>query len=270
MKKQFLFIIILFSLLLQPFSVKASFLHKYGVFLSIDSNDMYKLDDYEIVVIDAEYFTKSNISKLKSSGHTVYSYINIGSIENFRDYYNDFVDISLGEYENWNEERWINVSNKAWQNFIVNTVAKNYIDKNIDGFWVDNCDVYYNFKKPEIYNALADILKALMSYNVDVIVNGGDIFIREYKASNKTLKDIITGINQETVFSSIDFESEKFSRSSKDDKSYFLTYLEEIKNDELKVFILEYTKDRKLAKEIVDFCNEHDYIYYISDSIELD
>ncbi len=83
-----------------------SFAFDYGVFLSVDNSDLSLFKDYQTIVIDAAYFEKEDIQKLKESGHTVYTYINIGSIENFRPYYETF---------------------KV---------------KGVDGYFVDNCDVY--------------------------------------------------------------------------------------------------------------------------------
>ena len=56
------------------------------VFLSVTEN-LNSLKDYKTIVIDAQYFEKVEIDSFKNEGHQVYSYINIGSIENFRDYY---------------------------------------------------------------------------------------------------------------------------------------------------------------------------------------
>ena len=86
-------------------------LPKYGVFLNISEDNLYKLYNYDIVVIDAQNFSKKAINVLKSKGITVYSYLNIGSIENFRPYYNNFKNIILKNYENWEEEYWIDISN---------------------------------------------------------------------------------------------------------------------------------------------------------------
>ena len=82
--------------------------YAYGVFLSVEKN-LDKLKDYEIVVIDAQHFKKEEIEAFKARGHKVYSYINIGSLENFRSYYKQYKSLKLGKYEHWDEEIWINV-----------------------------------------------------------------------------------------------------------------------------------------------------------------
>ena len=61
-------------------------------------------------MIDAQYFSKKDIRKLHADGTKVYSYLNIGSVENFRPYYKTYEHLAIGDYENWEEEKWINVA----------------------------------------------------------------------------------------------------------------------------------------------------------------
>ncbi|MEG1608685.1 MAG: endo alpha-1,4 polygalactosaminidase, partial [Clostridia bacterium] len=175
---------------------ESKFAYTYGVFLSVDNTNLSRFDDFETIVIDAEYFDKEDISKLKKDGHIVYSYINIGSIETFRTFYDRFVGITLGAYANWDEERWVNVSKTEWQNFVTGEIATEYVDKGIDGFFVDNCDVYYNFAKSEIFEGVGKILKKLVATGKKVVVNGGDCFVTEYLQKFGNVGDILTGVNQ--------------------------------------------------------------------------
>ena len=113
----------------------------YGVFLSV-TEDLSALRDYKTVVIDAQYFSGAEIEAFRADGHTVYSYLNVGSLENFRDYYATYAPLTLGAYEHWDEERWIDVADQRWQRFLTETLIPALLEKHIDGFFVDNCDVY--------------------------------------------------------------------------------------------------------------------------------
>ena len=66
----------------------------YGVFLSV-TEDLSALRDYKTVVIDAQYFSGAEIEAFRADGHTVYSYLNVGSLENFRDYYATYAPLAL-------------------------------------------------------------------------------------------------------------------------------------------------------------------------------
>ena len=241
----------------------------YGVFLSVEENLM-SLSSYEIVAIDAQNFSSDEIKQFRDAGHKVISYINIGSLESFRDYYNDYSDLKLGSYEHWDEEVWIDVSSSCWQRFIVDELIPSLLEKGIDGFFVDNCDVYYNYQKPEILNGLTVMMKAMVATGKDVIINGGDCYLDAYCASGGSWNDVITGINQETVFSKILWDSEKFGTASASDKEYFCDYIERYSALGADIYLLEYTTDKKLIYEIDSYCRRNEFKYYVSDSVELD
>lgn len=241
----------------------------YGVFLNLNKRNIKKLYSYKTVVIDAQFFSKKEIRKLKKHKIKVYSYINIGSIEKFRPYYSKFKHLALGHYENWAEERWINVADKSWQNFISNKLAPQLLNKGISGFFVDNCDVYYNYPKKSIYSGLIHLLKALRKKNTPVIINGGDTFVTKYSHSHKNLKPILTGVNQECVFTSIDFKHNTTTSQKPSVRKYFLSYLSKLKRYKVKIYLLEYTKKKSIINKIRAYCNKHKYTYYISPDIAL-
>ena len=243
--------------------------YAYGVFLSVTRN-LDRLKDYETVVIDAQHFTKEQIEAFKARGHKVYSYINIGSLENFRSYYKEYKDLKLGKYEHWDEEIWINVADQRWQDFMQNDMIPNLTAKGIDGFFVDNCDVYYNYRKPGILDGLTSIMKALVATGKAVLINGGDCYLDSYCKNGGSWRDVITGINQETVFSKIIWDKNKFGRAGKEDHKYFLSYIERYAKQGADIYLLEYTKDKKLIKEIEEYCANKGFGYYVSDSVELD
>lgn len=264
-----LILILLSIMLLAGCSAKGEIKYEYGVFLGIDSSDIGKIQEYKIIVIDAQNFTKEEISELKESGHTVYSYINIGSVEDFRPYYDRFKDITLGDYENWEEEKWVDVSKPEWQTFILDELSVGILDKGVDGFFVDNCDVYYNYPDDEIFGGVADILKGLKGTGEYVSINGGDAFVTKYEEKFDTLDDIMDAVNQETIFSRIDWDEDSFSANPDDEREYFQEYAELVSSYGKDVFLLEYTTDKALIKDISEYCSEHGFKYYAADKLEL-
>ena len=243
--------------------------YAYGVFLSVEKN-IDKLRDYEIVVIDAQHFKKEEIEAFKARGHKVYSYINIGSLENFRSYYKQYKSLKLGKYEHWDEEIWINVADKKWQDFIVEKLMPSLLDKGIDGFFVDNCDVYYHYKKKAIMDGLTVMMKSLVATGKKVLINGGDCYLDAYCKSGGKWSDVITGINQETVFSKIIWNKNKFGTASNKDHKYFTSYIERYAKKGADIYLLEYTRDKKLISKIKAYCKKKGFGYYVSDSVELD
>lgn len=249
--------------------IKSGYNCRYGVFLNYDG-DLDRFSEYDVIVIDAQYFTKEQITEYKSKGHSVLSYINIGSLENFRDYYQEYQDLTLSDYENWDEERWIDASSERWQNFILNTLAPSLLDKGIDGFFVDNCDVYYVYPNDEMLSGVAYIMKGLKAYKKEVIINGGDTFLDAYCNKLGKWDDVITGINQETVFSKIDWDDKEHTENDLEDREYFEAYIERYGKLGAKIYLLEYTKNSDTINKIDEYCKEHNFGFYISTSIKLD
>ena len=259
-------------------SVAASDPKDYGVFIGVDYNAksakekssyIKKIGQYEEVVIDAAYWSKADIQKLKKQKtKKVYSYINIGSIENFRSYYKKFESHTLGDYENWPEERWMDVSYKKWQTYVIKTLATKLSKKGIDGFFVDNCDVYYHYHKTGIYNGLSSILKGLRKLESVVIINGGDTYVS--KVISKKDNRYFTAVNQECVYTVIkDFEKDKFQKQTKDETDYFVSYLDKCKKNKINVYILEYTKSKSLKNKAYKNAKNKGWKAYVSNKVQL-
>lgn len=241
----------------------------YGVFLGIDPDDIARTLDYDTIVIDAQYFSPEQIAELHDAGHTVYSYINIGSVENFRSYYKDYEAYTIGVYENWEEERWVDVSKTVWQDFILKKLAPEILAKGVDGLFVDNADVYYFKQTKQIFQGVTAILKGLQALDTYVCINGGDTFVTDYLENGGQFRDVADAVNQETVFSKIEWDEDRFSSNDEEERTYFQNYAETVAANGGDVYLLEYTKDPALIAEIQAYCRAHHFRYYVSGTLEL-
>ncbi|MDO4648795.1 MAG: endo alpha-1,4 polygalactosaminidase [Eubacteriales bacterium] len=242
----------------------------YGVYLSSDFDTLPKNLNCNLLVIDAQNFTAEEIALLHEDNKNIYSYINIGAVENFRDYYETYLGLTLGPYENWPEERFVDVSEPSWRKFIVDDLAQELKEKGIDGFFVDNADVYYEYNTRAVFEGITEILEGLKETGMSVIVNGGDVYVAEYCSENGDPTNILDGVNQECVFTAINWENESFEESSDDTEQYYLDYLKNLESFGVKIYLLEYTTDEKLEDMIREKVDELGYSVYISDDLELD
>ena len=242
---------------------------RYGVFIGIDRKDIKKLKDYQTVIIDAEHFTKADITKLKKAGKTVYTYLSIGSLEDYRSYYKAYKHLAISKYDGWEGEEWVDVSDKSWQKLMLKR-AKEFKNKGVDGFFLDNADVYYQYKEPRIYKGLVKILTDIRKLNTKVIINGGDVFVSKYLKENKDLKIIADGVNQEGVFTTLVEDKKKGEEITR----YYLNYLKKLSKKGIRIYLTEYivedNKDDGLEDKIADYCEKRGWDYYISDDLELD
>ena len=245
--------------------------YEYGVFLGLDSGDVRRMEDYETIVVEGQLFTKDEVRALKEKGHRVFSYINVGALENYRSYYDDYEEYTLDVYENWEDERWVDVSARQWQDFLIEDLAADMKEKGFDGLFVDNLDVYYHYKTKKNFKAITRILKAFKDYGFYVSINGGDVYVTECIKKYKDPKEYFDAVNHETVFSRIIWEEEDcFDRQSKKERKYFQRYLSNVKSHGLDVYLLEYTKDEELVEEIRDYCDEMGYVFYVSETLNLE
>lgn len=240
----------------------------YGVFLNADASSLERFKKYDLIVIDAQYFTKKDIESLHQNGTKVYTYLNIGSVENFREYYKTYEKFTIGKYEHWDEEKWVDVSVPAWQKFI-EQLSKKLFEKGVDGFFIDNCDVYYYAPRKSIFEGLTAILQNIMTLKKAVIINGWDTYVTKYRERYGAVDHIMTGVNQESVWSGIDFDKGTFNEQTRETREYYSKYLEACKADGMEVYLLEYTTNPKLIQKIKEYCKEQDFHFYISSSLEL-
>jgi len=249
---------------------KADFIQEkyYGVFIGISKEDGIKLNNYKVLVLEPTEFNKDDIKKLHEKNKKIYAYLNIGSLENYRPYYEEYKDKTLGTYENWEDEYWIDVSDKEWQNLIVDELGNNIAEKGFDGFFIDNCDVYYQFPEEKIFDGLCSILNGIGKYNLDTIINGGDTFVSKC-IDKKIAKEMFDGVNQECVFTDIDFEHKTYTEKSMEEREYFIRYLERVKAQHIQVFLLEYGANKSLLKDIESFCSKNRFQFYNAKSMEL-
>ena len=237
----------------------------YGVFIGADNID--KIKGYNVVVVEPASIDIGGVESLHKTNEKIYAYLNIGSLENYRPYFNEFKEKTLGLYENWEDEYWVDVSDIAWQNLIVDKLGRDIVDKGFDGFFIDNCDVYYYYPNEEIFNGLSSILQGLRSlnmtkkYKIDIIINGGDTFVSKC-IENKTATELFDGVNQECVFTDIDFENKTYKEKDESGRGYFKEYLSNVKKHRLEVYLIEYGANSKLIKEIKNYCNENGFHWY--------
>ena len=280
MKKLLFFV---FPFILSPLVIGCDQVKKnsngYGVFLGATDEDTDKIMKYDIVCIDMDEFSESNIQKLKKNHTQIYAYLSIGSLENYRSYYEEFKDITFMDYENWSDERWVDVSNTLWQSHI-SSEADRLKSLGADGLFMDNFDVYY-FAKEEypdtteefswsIFEGCKAILDNLATKDLKLMINSGTDFLYEMcRFSSKTSLFDIDVYAQECVFSNIeDYENDVFGRQEKEQQDYLFEMIDMMKVHS-EVLLIEYTTDQEVVKDIKDYCKKNHFSYYISNNVAL-
>jgi cysteinyl-tRNA synthetase len=121
-----------------------------------DGVDLAKVaGTFRVINLDADpdggNFTDAQIQTLRDGGkNRVISYMNVGSCENFRSYWDTDPPghkscVSSGalttDYGGYPDEKWADLSNAAYRDLIVDYVAPRLAARGIDGFFLDNMEV---------------------------------------------------------------------------------------------------------------------------------
>lgn len=242
----------------------------YAVLVGLAPEDAAVLTNYQTVVIDAQYFTKEEIASIQQAGTQVYTYLNIGSIETFREGYESVKDCILSPYENWPGEYWVDVSRPEWQAFVADE-AKSLAEKGVSGFFLDNADVFHLYPSEAIYEGLNATLQMLAPFGKPVLINGGDVFVSRAVLNAALPTPVITGVNQECVFTNIDFTSIRLIRQDEETTAYYEEYLTRCKSAGLDVYLTEYAgAGDRIASTIKRYCADNGFSCFISASANLD
>ena len=254
--------------------------YTFGVFIGMDkeSKDLQKLCLYQNVAIDIEEFDDSDIKTLKEHNVNIFSYLSVGSLEDYRPYYSDFEKYTFMDYDNWEHERWIDVSQPAWQKHLIET-AQSFQKQSADGLFLDNYDVYYIVKeeykcdeyfKEGIYQGLKYLLNEFDNLGLSLMVNSGTTFLERLTSEKCGCINYIDWYAQETVFSSIvDYGNNIFGVQDEEERSYYLEMIDLMKNYS-KILMIEYTTDVELINEIGMYAKRNNVSYFISESVNLE
>ena len=244
----------------------------YGVFIGMEKKDLQQLTkSYQTMVLDATNLDKSDIKQLHSESQQIFAYLNVGALETSNSFYQDFKDLTFKPYDNWPDEYWLDVTDSAWQDFLVHKLAQILKDKGVDGLFLDNLDVYDHDQRPEVYASLVQLLKEFQTMNLPVIINGGSTFVSQFVAENpKLARHLIYAVNQESVFLAYDFDADKPVQQTAEAEDFYLDYLNNLSQTGIQVFLIEYGADSYQADKILKQSQELDYSLYLAPSILLD
>lgn len=241
----------------------------FGVFTGASAAELPLLRGYDTLVVDAEELSADELAALHAQGNkTVYSYLNIGSVEAYRGCWQTFSEKTLGPYENWPDERWMDVSDPAWAVFL-RTAAARLAEKGADGFFLDNADVYDYSRTPAVYSGLLDILRELHGLGKPLILNGGGSFVREALARGE-LTGLVQGVAQESVFTAVRFPDGVCAAQDADVTAEHTDYLALCRQSGFTVRLIEYAPSARLRRQIDAYCRKNGFAWYSAPSAALD
>lgn len=230
------------------------------------SRTLKKAKKNDLVIFDSDGIDQKVITDAKKRQVHLYDYLNVGSIEPSRKYYDEFKHLRIARYSGWNEF-WVDVTDTRWQHKLIE-LAKEKKAKGAIGLYMDNGDILWQclegFKEnktkmlkpipdPEkVFFALKYIVEKIVTeVGLIVMPNGADVFVRQmfHRGWGCYIKTVI----QEGVLYS------NFKKQNKYDTAYLVDYLNWCLKHGLYVRGIEYVKSKDGIEEVKKFYSDHGY-----------
>ena len=174
----------------------------YKVYLTTKINPTKLAKGSGIIVIEPDDYKLAEIKAIKAKGYKVLAYLSVGTIEKERTWWKLYSKYKLKQLPDWPKEYYIDVRKTEWRNFVASR-AQMLKAKGYDGWWLDNIDIYEEYKSKTMFTAIASVflkLKALKGY---VMINGGSAWVEDAVNRGEKLSKYLSGYTQEEVFSRI-------------------------------------------------------------------
>ena len=217
-------------------------------------------------MIEPEDYTPAELQALKRAGNTILGYLSVGSVSDERSYYKQLEPYTLRKLDDWEHERYLDVCEPAVQDWAINQGMR-FLNAGYDGLWIDNLDMYEEYPSDAAYKGITRILQALYPHGY-IMINGGMEYMLRSIADKAR---VAHGVTQEEVFSLItDYSgSGEFGAQIASESLEYQKYIAKALNAGMEAYLLEYTKDEKLKKKIVNYCAASGAGYYISEDVDL-
>ena len=137
-----------------------------------------------IITIEPEDYTLAEIKALKKEGAKPLAYLSAGSVSDKRSYYKALKPYQLKRLDDWPHERYIDLRRTAVREWCQKQ-AKMFKGAGFAGYWLDNIDVYEEYKSTAMFNAITATLQAIKAVGGYVMINGGSAYLTDLLIPHK-------------------------------------------------------------------------------------
>lgn len=137
-----------------------------------------------VIAIEPEDYTAAEIEALKENGTTVLGYLSVGSVSDERSYYGQLESYTLRKLDDWPHERYLDLRHPEVRDWLQNQ-ALAFKKMGFDGYWIDNLDVYEEYRDTEMFKGILAVLHGIKAIGGYVMINGGSVFLMDMLAPNK-------------------------------------------------------------------------------------
>lgn len=215
------------------------------------------LGQFQRVIVESDNIRPDELNALHSRGARVFAYLSIGEVSPSRKWYKQVQpEWILGRNNVWDSEV-LDLTNPAWQAFLLDTLVEPLAKKGYDGLFLDTLDSYYLYSKNQEERqrqarALADILKMIKQRypQMRLIANRG------FEAM-PTIAPLLEAVVVESLYASWDNANKTYQEANPEGRIWLLQQIEALQRDyDMEIIIIDYLpasrrdEARRLAKRI--------------------
>lgn len=175
---------------------------------TLDDETIDRLADVDLVVVDGEEATATQVKALKSRGAVVLAYLSIGTIEPWRSWYPQVEPYRLEKWADW-DEYFADTSREEFRSTIMLDVAPTILGKGFDGLFLDNVDMIEDHPAQT-----AGVTRLVEGLAVLVHQDGGIVALQNGEDVMPPFLPYIDVWNREDVTYTYNFEAEEYVRVS--------------------------------------------------------
>ena len=231
-------------------------IESYAVYYGVGQADA--LQDYDLIIVQPNTFTRSELKRLQDGGTQVIAYLSIGEVEPNRPWFSDGrvpQEWLLGYNEAWGSYH-VDVRQEGWQTLLVD-VAGTYLKAGFDGIFLDTVDTALLY--PDTEFATLNLIQSLRNtYPRKLLVQNRGLAIIEASHS------YVDALMVESISTRYNFEEERYARA---DPSFEGTQVARLmKNTNLRVLALEYapTDNPAMAWDAIQTAKDYGFIPAVS------
>ncbi len=238
--------------LLACFSVVSSLKAAESIAFYYDTIDSVReLINYDRVVVEPSYISKSQISTLHKAGTKVFAYLSVG------EYSGDNFPVELLLFKRTENINWksavMDLTAEQWQSYLFEQ-AKIFSGRGFDGLFLDTLDSYQLFVKNEttaqlqeksltkIVNKLDTIFATTTPNKTRLILNRGFEVLNSITASNYV-------VVAESLYHQYSPIQKSYSNVTEQDREWLSGKLLEIRNKGIEVVVIDYLDPSEKIKQ---------------------
>lgn len=213
---------------------------------------------YDLLIIEAAYYSLYDINRLKSQNGRVIAYISLGEINESSPYFPSFKNHFVGKNDTWNSH-YLNLKANEVQAIIMGMI-KSLMKKGFDGLFFDNVDNFSSYGPQfQQQKELIQLLKNINSVypNHYFIQNSGMELVLE-------TEKYIDALVMESVITDYTFDEKGYHLREETSANLKLKMLKELKRKyRFPILLIEYSDSPELNEAIEKKIQKYPFDYFI-------